>query len=234
MKKQCPSVVNAPYHRLSPDEIVNILNDRSEGKVRHVTIKDIRLEAHPHVFPEGFRSTAFLLDSIETLVKDKRLCDMGCATGIVGLYALSKGAKKVVQADINHFAVLNAKSNRKLHKYTSKKLQIYESDCFDMVPRQTFDYVIFNIPFHTETFEVHDPLEYAFHDPYFKTLKKFLGQVRSYISEHSQIIIAFSNKGDVNSLEKIFNSYGFHWKLWKVAHKEENYDSRLYILMDPV
>lgn len=234
MKKHSSSVSHAPYYQLSPEDIVYQLKEKSEDRIRTNSIMGIELQIFPHVFPEGFRSTAFLLDSIQKIVKDKTVCDMGCATGIVGLYALSKGAKKVVQADINPHAVANAKVNRKLHSHTPRKLQIYESDCFSNIPKQKFDLIIFNIPFHTDPFDIHDPLEYAFHDPLFRTLKRFLEQARAYIHSKSQIIIAFSNKGDVSTLERIFSSFGFEWKLWKTAHTDEQYDSRLYMLTDPI
>lgn len=155
---------------------------------------------------------------------------MGCGMGIIGLFSLQNGAKKVVQADINPIAVNNAKANKEFYKYNNESLGIYESDCFDKVPPQTFDLIIFNIPFHSEPHSIQNSLEFAFHDPDFISTKKFLFQAQEFSHPQTKIIIAFSNKGDTKTLESIFSYLGYKWTLWKVANSHQKYDNRLYLL----
>jgi hypothetical protein len=57
------------------------------------------------------------------------------------------------------------------------------------------------MPFHNDDIEIKDPLQRAFYDPRFDSIKKFLDQSKKFTHEGTQIIIAFSNKGDTNSLE---------------------------------
>jgi methylase of polypeptide subunit release factors len=216
------------YYKLAPELIFkDIVRDVDHKTVR---IKGLDFFVHPHVYPsDKFRTTNFLLDSIGPLVANAHVCDMGCGFGIVGLYALHYGAKSVVQADINPMAVKNAKANKKLHAF-STQAKIYKSDCFDDIPKQKFEVIVFNIPFHNEPCEIIDPLQYAFHDPMFKSVNKFLSQAVDYCHSSTKIIIAFSNKGDVNGLETIFDRSNFMWDLWKVTNTHQEFDNRLYQL----
>ncbi len=217
------------YHKLLPEEIVDDVTQSNE--VKRVQIKGSEFLVYPHVYPsDRFRTTNFILDSIEPLLSEAIVCDMGCGIGVIGLFALGHGARQVVQADINPLAIENAKANRDLYHYSNEKIKIYESDCFDNVPLQVFDIVVFNIPFHSEPHEIEDPLEYAFYDPNFRSTKKFLSQVPKYSHAGTRIFIAFSNKGDLQGLEKIFDDSGCKWELWKIANQDQKYDNRLYVL----
>lgn len=221
--------MKSAYYKLDPASIVeNILH---EGKTRRVKIKDLNFVIHPHVFPsDQFRSSKFLIESIQDMCLGASVCDMGCGFGLIGCFALKYGAKKVVQADINQFAVENALKNKKMHKFSNKQMQVYQSDCFDDIPPQKFDLVVFNIPFHDDRVEIHDPLQYAFFDPAFQTVRKFLIQLHRYSYPDTETIIAFSNKGNTRLLEHLFDEFGYKWTLWKVAHTDQQFDSRLYLL----
>jgi methylase of polypeptide subunit release factors len=221
--------MTASYYKLSPEQIVEDIVHTHEAK--KVVIKGLELLVHPNVYPsDRFRTTNFILDHLQPLLHKKAVCDMGCGLGVIGLFALEQGAKRVVQADINSLAVKNAQANRELHHYSPKRLEIYESDCFEQVPLQKFDLIVFNIPFHSEPYKISNPLEYAFHDPEFASTKKFLSQVSTYSHSETQIFIAFSNKGDVYQLENLFDASSLKWELWKVANANQEYDNRLYRL----
>lgn len=217
------------YYTSSPKKIFeDITQSTADKKIR---IKGDEFIVYPHVYPsDKFRTTDFLLDSVQSLFRDATVCDMGCGMGIVGLFALKQKAKSVVQVDVNPIAVENAKVNSQLYNYSETQIKIYESNCFDTVPKQTFDLIIFNIPFHSEPYEIEDPLEYAFHDPNFLSTKKFLEQVTDYSHLKTDIFIAFSNKGDTRRLEEIFDGTGFEWSLWKITNTHQEYDNRIYRL----
>jgi len=219
-----------PFYRKNPRQIVKTIILQNDQKSL-VNIQGIELELFSHVYPsQCFRTTNFLLQNIKNIINNKVICDMGCGIGIVGQYALYNDAKMVVQADINFHAIKNAIANRKKHQWTTKQCKIYKSDCFDNIPKQIFDVIIFNIPFHSEPYEIHDVVEYSLFDPNFFTLKKFLFQTKKYSHSKTKIIIAFSNKGDISTLEAIFDYYGYEWKLWKNINQHKKYDNRLYLL----
>jgi methylase of polypeptide subunit release factors len=185
----------------------------------------------PHVYPSHkFRTTGFVLKNLKDLIKDKVVCDMGCGPGIVGLYALRNGATQVVQADINPRAIENAKENNIFHGFGEDKIKTYQSDCFDSIPKCKFDIIVFNMPYHCDKIEIDDPLKYAFYDPAFISINKFLSQAREYSHQKTQIFIAFSNKGDTSLLENVFEKNQYNWELWKITNTEQKYDNRIYLL----
>ena len=217
------------YFRLSPDKICEDIN-QSEYETE-ANIEGIQLKILPHVYPsQKFRTTKFLLTNIANLVKNKTVCDMGCGPGIVGIFSIKVGAKYVVQADINPYAIENAKLNNKINNIKQSKIKAKLSDCFDKIPKQLFDVIIFNIPFHNDEITLKDPLEYAFFDPKFSSVTKFLSQAKKFSHMNSQIIIAFSNKGDYIALEKLFSEFDYSWKLWKTSNTDQEFDNRLYLL----
>lgn len=217
------------YYKLPPEQIFEDIVQSNESKT--VYIKGREFLVYPHVYPsDKFRTTNFLLDSIQPLLRNAIVCDMGCGMGIIGLFALQQRAKSVVQVDVNPIAVENAKANMALYHHSDKQIKIFESNCFDNVPRQIFDVVIFNIPFHSEPYEIEDPLKYAFHDPNFTSTRKFLCQVGGYCHPKTDILIAFSSKGDIYGLEEIFGGTGFKWELWKITNTHQEYDNRIYRL----
>lgn len=221
--------MKAAYYKLPADEIYEELAHLEAPYA--VNIEGVDLSIHPHVYPsEKFRTTCFVLKALQKKFKGKTVCDMGCGPGIVGLYALKNGAKKIVQADINPFAVQSATENRKINGFLEKADAIYQSDCFDHVPPQVFDVIVFNMPFHSDEIEIKDPLERAFYDPGFRSIRKFLSQIPDYSTSSTEVFIAFSNKGDTSTLERIFSDLGYHWELWKVTNRSQDYDNRIYLL----
>jgi release factor glutamine methyltransferase len=143
---------------------------------------------------------------------------------------LYNGAARVIQADINPSAVENAKENNILQKFGENQIKTYQSDCFDNVPKDVFDIIVFNMPYHCDKIKIDDPLKYAFYDPAFVSIKKFLKQAREYSHNKTQIFIAFSNKGETELLERIFEENNYDWKLWKITNTDQEYDNRIYLL----
>lgn len=221
--------MSSTYYKLSPDQIIEDITHSDNAQKIEILGKDYVL--YPCVYPsDRFRTTKFLLESIKPLVKNASVCDMGCGMGIVGLYSLEKGATKVVQADINPAAVKNAIANKNIYHIPDQILEIFHSNCFDKIPLQTFDLIIFNIPFHSESHEITSSLDYAFYDPDFKATKRFLFQAQDFCHSNTKIVIAFSNKGNTKTLENLFNKLGYKWHLWKIANADQEYDNRLYML----
>ncbi|PCI92279.1 hypothetical protein COB11_07785 [Candidatus Aerophobetes bacterium] len=217
------------YYQLTADEIYEDVKSSHEN-TKHF-VEDVGFVVFPHVYPSHkFRTTGFVLRNLKDLVKGKTICDMGCGPGVVGLYALKNGAKKVVQADINSYAIENAKENNKMNGFKRSQIESYVSDCFDNVPLQMFDLIIFNMPYHRDDIEIADPLQRAFYDPNFNSIKKFLSQSETFVHEGTQIFIAFSNKGDTAGLESAFEKSNFQWELWKTINSEEQFDNRIYLL----
>lgn len=217
------------YFKYAPQKIIEDVSQLKE--TRTASINGIELLIDPFVYPsDQFRSSNFLVSELIGIFKGQKICDMGCGPGIIGIVAAYDDASYIVQVDVNPYAVDNARHNRSYHGFPKKRLRIYESDCFDLVPKQKFDYIVFNPPFHSEEVEVSQPVEMAFIDPKFITMEKFLMQAYDYLENEGKIVIAFSNKGDTKTLENLFLKYGYESLLWKTKNTESLYDTRLYLL----
>lgn len=218
------------YYKLAADAICDDVN-KTNDQVISSEVEGINLLVFPHVYPSHkFRTTGFVLKNLKEIVKDKVICDMGCGPGIVGLFVIQNGARQVVQADINPSAVENAKENNVLHGFGEDQVKTFLSNCFDSLPEMLFDLIVFNMPYHCDKIDIDDPLKYAFYDPEFKSIKKFLQQAKKYSHENTQILIAFSNKGDVILLENIFEQCDYKWELWRITNTDKEYDNRIYLL----
>lgn len=218
------------YYKLDAEEIYDDVSEANQEVLRS-EVEGVNLVVFPHVYPSHkFRTTGFVLRNLKDLIKGKKICDMGCGPGIVGLFALHNNASQVVQADINPCAIENAKENNILHGFGEDKIKTYQSDCFDNVPKEPFDIIVFNMPYHNDTVKIDDPLKYAFYDPAFTSIKKFLNQAREYSHKQTQIFIAFSNKGETKLLEEIFQQNKYNWELWKITNTDQEYDNRIYRL----
>lgn len=222
--------MSVDYYKLEANRIYDDINGNILNPI-NVDIEGIKLTIFPHVYPSHkFRTTSFVLKNLKELVKGKKICDMGCGPGIVGLFALYNGASHVIQADINPEAVKNAKQNNFLNKFKESQIQTYLSNCFDNIPKTTFDLIIFNMPYHNDEIEIDDPLKYAFYDPGFINIKKFLQQAKEYSHENTQITIAFSSKGKFKILEQIFTQNNYDWELWRITNADQEFDNRIYLL----
>ena len=108
---------SAEYYKLAADEIYDDVNETNQEVIKS-EVEGVNFVVFPHVYPsQKFRTTSFVLKNLKDLIKGKKVCDMGCGPGIVGLFSLQNGASQVVQADINPSAVENAKENNTLHGF---------------------------------------------------------------------------------------------------------------------
>ncbi len=84
------------YYKLAADEICDDVNKKNQAVIKS-QVEGVNLVIFPHVYPSHkFRTTGFVLRNLKDLIKGKTVCDMGCGPGIIGLYALHNGAKRVV------------------------------------------------------------------------------------------------------------------------------------------
>lgn len=224
------STATTEYYKLTANEIFNDINKVSQ-KITKVEIEGINLLIFPHVYPSHkFRTTSFVLRNLKEFIKGKKICDMGCGPGIVGLFSLYNGAKQVVQVDINPNAIDNANKNNALHGFNENQIKTYLSNCFDNIPETKFDLIVFNMPYHCDTIKIQNSLQYAFYDPGFASIKKFLIQAKKYSDKQTEIFIAFSNKGETRLLEDLFEQNNYKWELWKITNADQEYDNRIYLL----
>lgn len=218
-----------PYFRQSPTDLITSMQEVLRPS--KVLLHGLEYQVHPGVFPSHkTRTISHLLTNCESLVAGKHICDMGCGFGVVGLHALHHGAYSVVAVDTNTLAIENTRENIQCHGYTRSCIETYVSDCFDHVPEQQFDCIIFNPPFFSYQHEAAHDIDQAIHDPGLRTLKKFLQQAHTFSHRNTLLIVAYSSRCDIQRIEHTFGSYNYQWMLWKRAHEQDRFDTRLYVL----
>ena len=92
------------------------------GNTEHVFI-DARL-----AFGTGTHETTRLIIStlLHQNLKDKRVIDCGCGTGILGIVAAKHGAKRVIGYDIDEWSVENSRHNAALNGV--ENMEVYHGD----------------------------------------------------------------------------------------------------------
>lgn len=126
-------------HGIQPGTWINI-EDELDGM-------PLRLVSLPGVFSaekldEG---TRFLLQNLP-VVDGKTVLDFGCGNGVIGLTARRLGAAKVDMVDHNLFAISCARRNINASGFS--EVQAYLGNGLDDLPRNGYDLILSNPPFH--------------------------------------------------------------------------------------
>jgi ribosomal protein L11 methyltransferase len=90
-------------------------------------------------------------------LKGKRILDMGCGTGVLGIYACKLGAVRVLGVDNDQWAYENALENVVRNRATSMEVRLGE---VEVLNKENFDMILANI---TRNILVQDLSEYVGH-----------------------------------------------------------------------
>lgn len=119
--------IRAPFHQANPEVQTEVIISPKMA------------------FGTGNHETTALMMSyiLERDVRAKRVLDMGCGTGILGILALKQGAKSLVAIDIDEWAYLNVLENASLNAvHIDEALQ---GDASSLAGREVFDLILANI-----------------------------------------------------------------------------------------
>lgn len=94
-------------------------------------------------FGTGHHETTSLMISaiLDLDVNDKSILDMGCGTGVLGIFAKLRGAKEVVAIDNDKWAYENTLENSKVN---GVELNVYHGSV-ESIPHNEFDIILANI-----------------------------------------------------------------------------------------
>ncbi len=108
---------------------------------------DLALVTMPGVFSgDGLDDgTALLLDNLPDLA-GKRVLDLGCGSGVIGIAAALAGAASVTMTDIDLLAVASAREN--IARSGVANTVAVASDLYGAIHGQRFDVILCNPPFH--------------------------------------------------------------------------------------
>lgn len=149
-------------------------------------------------------STHFIGDALFSLIgPNTSLLEIGCGTGAIACAAAKLGVSRIVATDIGKEAYKCAQFN--IHNLgLTNQIEIIESNLFDNIAEEKFDYIIFNAPL------LHcDPLplskkaynEIAVdHDGV--VMLNFIKDVKPYIKSGGIVLLTISNIGNRKTIEE--------------------------------
>ena len=191
------------------------------SKPRKYSYKGINVLVHPEVFPPHYTiSTKILLDFVDGLeIENKTFLELGCGSGIISLFAASKGAI-VTATDINDKAIEYLKTSSTQHNLP---LTILHSDLFSELHHQYFEYIFINPPYYPKT-PKNQKEQAWFCGENFEYFKKLFFQL-SNRNKKETIYMILSEDCDLLKIKAIANKYNFKLKLIfeKKVLQEKNY-----------
>lgn len=170
-----------------------------EGLPRRMFYLGLELVIPPEVFTPSTGGSFHGIVRQEATPGD-RVLDMGTGSGISAILAGRQSAT-VVAVDINPKAVDAARANA-VRNAVADRISVVESDLFQAV-EGSFDLIIFNPPY--RWFTPRDLLEMSTADENYRTLTRFMQEVRAYLRPGGRIILNFATSGDIDYLHHLID-----------------------------
>lgn len=187
--------------------------ERRNREVTYEKLDGFQFTVLPTVFnPTEYISSEIFISFIKKLgdMTGKQVLDMGCGTGIMSVYAASKGAL-CLAVDSNHMAVkatvINARQNGCLDK-----IETIESNLFQKLSHfnRTFDIMFFNPPYFKGI--PHGQFERAFKGgENYEVIREFIEGSKAYLNPDGVIYFIVSSDMDINELEQMFREQDFEF-----------------------
>ncbi len=187
------------------------------SKPRRYNFKNIKGVVQPGVFyPHLTISTKVLLKQLDLLdLKNMSFLELGSGSGIISVLAAKKGAK-VLSTDINTNAIENTIINAKRNQV---EIETLESDLFDKIDNQIFDWIVINPPYYPKApASVEERAWFCGKD--FEYFKKLFQQIHAYFGDKSSVWMILSEDCEMDkianlALEHELNMQQIHYeKVW--------------------
>lgn len=188
------------------------------GQPTTVEINGKTFTGLPSVYSPAAPQTKCMANAVKP-APGARVLDMGCGSGVLGIFALDRGASSVVFADINPAALANTRENVERHG-VADRTTVVESDLFAAVAGQQFDFIVFNSPFlysktdlvealgaESNLFRPGVPPPDSFFDVGYALLSRFFSQVRNHLAPGGILQIGFSNLGNGEALARLLDEH---------------------------
>ena len=189
----------------------------------------ICIKVHPDVFPPLLTfSTKILLDFVANLdLKNKSFLELGCGSGIISLLAAKNGSY-VTASDVNKIALDYLETNALKNNL---KLKTINSDLFQNLENQSFDYIIINPPYYPKA-----PKNFKEHAWFcgenFEYFEKLFVQLPNYLSSETNCYMILSQDCEIEKIKAIAlkNTIAFELVLEKKKLVETNFIFRIVSL----
>jgi len=159
------------------------------------------------VYPPAEDSYLFVSIIEKMNLKGKKILDMGCGCGILGI-TTAFGGGEVLSCDINKKAVENTILNAKRKKI---QLRSFTSDLFSNINiNEKFDFIFFNAPYLPQ--KPKDDLEKAWAGGKKgrEVIDRFLEEAPEYLEKNGKILLLQSSISNLNKTKKKYEKMGFN------------------------
>ncbi|MEO8512940.1 MAG: HemK2/MTQ2 family protein methyltransferase [Ignavibacteria bacterium] len=197
-----------------------MVKPKMERVVRE-TISGFSFTIRPTVFnPKDFISSKIFAEYIKAIdLTGKTILDMGSGSGVVSIFAASKGAN-CVACDINPVAVRCITENALQNKFSSQ-IKVYESDLFESLNSMVvpgFDIIFFNPPYYKGN--PHNNFERAFKGgPNLEVIDQFLLDAKKHLAPGGTICLLVSTDMDMDDLYSRLHNFGYVYKILQTNKK---------------
>jgi release factor glutamine methyltransferase len=173
----------------------------------------------PSVFnPKDYLSSKIFADFVSGLdIKDKYILDMGTGSGIISVFASSKGAKSLA-ADISALSVQSSRENAAGNGF-EESIEVIESSLFENISKdKKFDFIFFNPPYYKG--EPANNFERAFKGgDNLETINNFLIQAKDYLKNDSKIYFIVSTDADLDLFWNLLRQNRYNYSVIKKTKK---------------
>lgn len=191
-------------------------------------IGNFRFTIRPTVFnPKDFVSSEAFVSFVKSMeLEGKNILDMGAGSGVVSVFAASKGAV-CTAADINPVAVKCINENI-IQNNLTKKITAVESDLFEtrLLHDKIFDVIFFNPPYYKGN--PHNNFERAFKGgPNLEVIDRFLDTAGKFLAPNGYLCMLVSSDMDLDDFYARLTRAGY---THKILHTNKKYFETFYII----
>lgn len=172
---------------------------------RRINKRGIKIQLLPTVFhPSIYKSTDVLLDFLLTQpIANKNILELGAGNGLISLFLSKFKNCNVTATDINPNAIKGLEESQVLNDV---QLEVLESNLFDKIPLQSFDYILVNPPFYAKTPKTDD--EYAFYcGVNFEYFQQFYFQLQKFLMPNTICYLILSNNAPIPAIHSIAENF---------------------------
>lgn len=169
----------------------------------NISFDGFKLKIYKGVFhPKLFFSTRYLFGFLkQQKLKGLTFLEVGCGSGILSLLAHRMGAR-VTSLDIDPKAVENTQVNFSRNFPDAKNVTILQSNLFDQLTPQVFDFILVNPPYYFKKVEVDS--HYAWYcgenGEYFE---KFFQGVSAFMHAHTLVFMILEENCEIERIKSI-------------------------------
>ena len=183
----------------------------------------LRLGVPPGVFHPGlYFSTPIFIGFLKKVdFKGKKTLDVGTGSGLLALFAAKNGAIATA-IDIHPLAVGTAQKNATDNHLP---LTVLESDLFDQLPPQTFDYILINPPYYPKKAQNHQEQAF-FAGENLEYFHKLFRQLPAFMHKNTKIWLILSEDCDFEQMQRIAHTNGLPLR---AVFQQKKWGERLFV-----